>query len=133
MKWGFFVTKQYRAGQFFKLKVTKVRPYGAFVKTVDGVDGLIHISQVMDDVVQNIHHYLSKGQIAKCKIISVNDREGKLHLTLKENEHLQRKSKKKKERSILEIIEETEEYGFESLRERLPIWIKEAKVQMYDC
>lgn len=126
------MTKHYRAGQFVKVKVTNVRPYGAFVKTMDGVEGIIHISEVMDNFVQNIHHYLSKGQIVKCKILAVNDRDGKLNLTLKENEYFKQKCKKKAEKSILDTIEQTEKYGFDSLRQRMPIWIKEAKEQMYD-
>ncbi len=80
------VAKKYRTGQFVKVKVTGIQPYGAFVKTPDNQEGLIHISEVMNDYVHDVNQFLSKGQIVKAKVLSV-DKNGKLNLTLKDNEY----------------------------------------------
>jgi predicted RNA-binding protein with RPS1 domain len=125
------VTKKYRKNQFVKVKVTGIQPYGAFVRTPDNQEGLIHISEVMNDYVHNVSQYLSKGQIVKAKVISVGP-DGKLNLTLKENEYFKNEEKKKDKRSIIEQIKASEEYGFESLRQKMPQWIQEAKMRMQD-
>ena len=105
----------YKIGQHIKVRVTGIQPYGAFVETPNHTEGLIHISEIMDDYVHNLKKFLSEGQIVKAKILSIDD-EGKLNLSLKDNEQ-----------SVLDEIRETEKYGFQTLKERLPIWIKQSK------
>ena len=51
-------------------------------ETPDHTEGLIHISEIMDDYVHNLKKFLSEGQIVKAKILSIDD-EGKLNLSLK--------------------------------------------------
>ena len=94
--------------------MTGIQPYGAFVETPDHTEGLIHISEIMDDYVHNLKKFLSEGQVVKAKILSIDD-EGKLNLSLKEKQ------------SVLDEIRETEKYGFQTLKERLPVWIKQSK------
>ena len=123
------MAKKYRVGQFVKVKVTGIQSYGAFVKTPDNRDGLIHISEVMNDYVHDVNQYLSKGQIVKAKIVSI-DNNGKISLSLKENEYFKNEEKKRDKRSVLEKIKDTEAYGFQSIEERMPGWIKEALARM---
>ena len=123
------MAKKYRVGQFVKVKVTGIQSYGAFVKTPDNRDGLIHISEVMNDYVHDVNQYLSKGQIVKAKIVSI-DEDGKLSLSLKENEYFKNEEKKRDKRSVLEKIRETEKYGFQSIEERMPTWIDDAIARM---
>ncbi|EKU48051.1 S1 domain-containing post-transcriptional regulator Ygs [Staphylococcus massiliensis] len=122
------MNNQYKVGQHVKVRVTGVQPYGAFVETPDNTEGLIHISEVMDDYVHNIKKLLSEGQIVKAKILSI-DHEGKLNLSLKDNDYFKNYERKKSKRSVLEEIEETEVYGFQTLKERLPKWVKQSKQQ----
>ena len=65
--------------------MTGIQPYGAFVETPDHTEGLIHISEIMDDYVHNLKKFLSEGQVVKAKILSIDD-EGKLNLSLKDND-----------------------------------------------
>ena len=123
------MAKHYRVGQFVKVKVTGIQSYGAFVKTPDNREGLIHISEVMDDYVHDIAQFLSKGQIVKAKVISIEDDE-KLNLTLKDNEYFKNEERQKEKKSVLKLIKETEEYGFDSLEQKMPTWIKEAKANI---
>lgn len=125
------MTKKYRKNQFVKVKVTGIQPYGAFVRTPDNQEGLIHISEVMNGYVHDVNQYLSKDQTVKAKIISIGS-SGKLNLTLKENEYFRNIERKKDKRSIIDQIKESEEYGFETLRQKMPQWIQEAKRRMYD-
>lgn len=86
---------KYHKGQFVKVKVTGIQPYGAFVETLDHVEGLIHISEVMNDYIHNLNVFLSVGQIVKAKVLDVSA-DGKLNLTLKENDYFRRQERKKK-------------------------------------
>ncbi len=61
------------------MRVTGIQPYGAFVETPNHTEGLIHISEIMDDYVHTLKKFLSKGQNVKAKIFSIND-EGKLNI-----------------------------------------------------
>lgn len=123
------MAKKYRTGQFVKVKVTGIQPYGAFVKTPDNQEGLIHISEVMNDYVHDVNQFLSKGQIVKAKVLSV-DKNGKLNLTLKDNEYFKNEERKRDRRSVLDQIRDTEKYGFESLRQKMPEWVETAKRRM---
>ena len=79
----------------------------------------------MDDYVHNLKKFLSEGQIVKAKILSIDD-EGKLNLSLKDNDYFKIMNVKRKQ-SVLDEIRETEKYGFQTLEERLPVWIKQSK------
>ncbi|MCU5745956.1 S1 domain-containing post-transcriptional regulator Ygs [Staphylococcus sp. SQ8-PEA] len=121
----------YKVGQHIKVRVTGIQPYGAFVETPDNTEGLIHISEVMDDYVHNLKKFLSIGQIVRAKIISIDD-EGKLNLSLKDNKYFKNYERKKGKRSVLDDIRETEKYGFQTIKERLPVWIEQSKEAIKD-
>jgi general stress protein 13 len=119
----------YKIGQHIKVRVTGIQPYGAFVETPDNTEGLIHISEIMDDYVHNLKKFLSEGQIVRAKVISI-DNEGKLNLSLKDNDYFKNYERKKEKQSVLDEIKETEKYGFQIIKERLPVWIKQSKDDM---
>ncbi|ULG72617.1 S1 domain-containing post-transcriptional regulator Ygs [Macrococcus brunensis] len=116
---------KYHKGQFVKVKVTGIQPYGAFVETLDHVEGLIHISEVMNDYIHNLNVFLSVGQIVKAKVLDVSA-DGKLNLTLKENDYFRRQERKKEKKSVLDEINQEQTIGFESLRQKLPEWINKS-------
>ncbi|WP_414047827.1 S1 domain-containing post-transcriptional regulator Ygs [Macrococcus equi] len=117
------MNKKYKKGQFIKVKVTGIQPYGAFVETENHTEGLIHISEVMNDYVHNLNLFLSVGQIVKAKILDISE-DGKLNLSLKENDYFKRQERKKEKKSVLEELRQPENIGFESLREKLPEWVE---------
>ncbi|GEP83935.1 S1 RNA-binding domain-containing protein [Staphylococcus piscifermentans] len=120
------MNNHYQIGQHVKVKVTGIQPYGAFVETPDNTEGLIHISEIMNDYVHNLNRFLSEGQIVRAKILSI-DEEGKLNLSLKDNDYFKNYERKKEKKSVLDEIKETEKYGFQTLEERLPVWIAQSK------
>lgn len=125
------MNNHYKVGQHIKVRVTGIQPYGAFVETPDNAEGLIHISEIMDDYVHNLKKFLSEGQIVRAKVISI-DEEGKLNFSLKDNDYFKNYERKKEKQSVLDEIKETERYGFQTIKERLPVWIKQSKNAIKD-
>ena len=63
-------------------KITKITGFGAFVELTDGRSGLIHISEIADGFVDDIHRFVTEGQ--EVKVVLVNtDEKGRLSLSLK--------------------------------------------------
>ena len=56
--------------------------FGAFVTILPGKDGLVHISQISDERVENISDKLSEGDSIKVKVLEV-DRQGRIRLSRK--------------------------------------------------
>ena len=125
------MNNHYKVFHHVKVRVTGIQPYGAFVETPDNAEGLIHISEIMDDYVHNLKKFLSEGQIVRAKVISIDD-EGKLNLSLKDNDYFKNYERKKERQSVLDEIKETEKYGFQTIKERLPVWIKQSKNAIKD-
>ncbi len=62
--------------------ITKITGFGAFVELTDGRSGLIHISEIADGFVDDIHRFVTEGQ--EVKVVLVNtDEKGRLSLSLK--------------------------------------------------
>jgi len=74
--------KQYKVGDKLKVVITKIVDFGAFVRIKDQpIDGLIHISEISSQPVNDIHSLLKEGEIKEAKIISIN--EDKISFSLK--------------------------------------------------
>ena len=75
--------KQYNEGDEADAKIVSIMPFGAFAEVFDGVDGLIHISQISLDKVAKPEDVLSVGQTVHVKITEVDDEKRKLSLSIK--------------------------------------------------
>lgn len=64
-------------------KVTRITHFGAFVELPDGVTGLVHISEVDDAYVEDIHQFLKVNDLVTVKVINV-DRDGKIGLSIRQ-------------------------------------------------
>ena len=71
------------AGSIVEGKVTRITGFGAFVELEDGKVGLIHISEVADVYVNDVHDFLSEGDKVQVKVVSVEGN-GKIALSLKQ-------------------------------------------------
>ena len=56
--------------------------FGAFVTLTPGRDGLVHISQLSDERVENVTDVVSEGQVVKVKVLEV-DKQGRIRLSMK--------------------------------------------------
>ena len=73
---------QIEEGSVLRGKVTGIAPFGAFVELEGGKTGLVHISEVSNEYVDDISKHLTAGQSVKVKVISV-DEQGKISLSIK--------------------------------------------------
>ena len=69
-------------GQIYTGKVVNMADFGAFVNFMGARDGLVHISEIMNDRVANVRDVLSEGQQVKVKVLGVDDR-GKVRLSMR--------------------------------------------------
>ncbi|MBP1970376.1 S1 RNA binding domain protein [Virgibacillus natechei] len=63
-------------------KVTGITNFGAFIELEEGKTGLVHISEVADSYVKDIHEHLSVGEEVTVKVINV-EKDGKIGLSIK--------------------------------------------------
>jgi small subunit ribosomal protein S1 len=59
-------------GQIVKGKVTKIASFGAFVELEEGIDGLVHISQISDERVEKVKDVLKPGQEVEARVIKID-------------------------------------------------------------
>ena len=64
-------------------KVSKVASFGAFVELDDGVDGLIHISQISEDRIEKVKDALSVGQEVEARVLKVDRAERRIGLSIR--------------------------------------------------
>lgn len=72
-------------GEIIEGKVTGITKFGAFVSLPDGKNGLVHISEIANTYVNDVHEHVSEGQTVKVKVIGVNEA-GKINLSMKQAE-----------------------------------------------
>ena len=70
-----------QVGSILEGKVTSITKFGAFVALEGGRSGLVHISEIANTFVNDVHDYLQEGQTVKVLVLSTEN--GKLHLSLK--------------------------------------------------
>ncbi len=80
--WYIF-THQYAIGDTASVKIVSLMPFGAFAEIVDGVDGLIHISQIADHKIGKPADCLEVGQTVDAKIIDIDEENQKVSLSIR--------------------------------------------------
>lgn len=76
------ITADVEAGKVYTGKVVKLMDFGAFVNLLPGKDGLLHVSQISEERVQNVGDYLTEGQEVTVIVLEI-DRQGKIKLSMK--------------------------------------------------
>lgn len=82
IEWVKGLTEEPEVGKIYTGKVVTIKDFGAFVNIMPGIDGMLHISQISDQRVENVTDVLSEGQMVNVKLESIDDR-GRLSLTMK--------------------------------------------------
>ncbi|QUI62800.1 polyribonucleotide nucleotidyltransferase [Pseudoalteromonas sp. A22] len=77
------LTAELEVGTLYTGKVIRIVDFGAFVNVLPGKDGLVHISQISEERVNNVSDHLTVGQEVKVKVLEV-DRQGRVRLSIKE-------------------------------------------------
>ncbi len=103
--WVIFESK-YAEGDVVDATVVSITPFGAFANIIEGIDGLIHISQVSDKRVGNVAEVLEVGQTVQAKIVEIDAEKKRVSLSI---------------RALLEenaeVVEEAEEIAEEAVEE----------------
>ena len=76
------ITAEVEVGKIYEGRVAKLMDFGAFVTILPGKDGLVHISQISDERVENVSDKLSEGDVIQVKVLEV-DRQGRIRLSMK--------------------------------------------------
>lgn len=76
------ITADVEVGQVYEGKVVRIMDFGAFVTILPGRDGMVHISQICEERVQNVSDKLAVGDTVKVKVLEI-DKQGRVRLTMK--------------------------------------------------
>ena len=77
------ITAEAEVGAVYTGKVARIVDFGAFITILPGKDGLLHISQIANERVENVGDYLTEGQEVTVKCLDVDQR-GRIKLSIKE-------------------------------------------------
>ena len=77
------IASKYAVGAIVKGKVSKVASFGAFVELEEGVDGLVHISQISDQRIEKVKDALQIGQEVEARVVKVDRGERRIGLSIK--------------------------------------------------
>ncbi len=77
------VAERYQLGQIVEGTITQLTSFGAFARIEDGVEGLIHISEMGDERIQHPREVLSEGQVVQARIIRIDPARKRMGLSLR--------------------------------------------------
>lgn len=97
--------------------VTGIEKYGIFINLDEYYSGLVHISEISNSFVKNIHDYVKVGETIKVKVLEEDEKSHHVKLSIKDIDYQINKKRKNK-------IEETAS-GFSTLKVMLDKWIDE--------
>ena len=81
--WSSDIPGRYQQGQLVKGKVTKITNFGVFVGLEDGLEGLLHISELADHKIENPQDVVNVGDELEVKILRVDTEDRKIGLSRK--------------------------------------------------
>lgn len=121
--------QNYNVGDFIVGTISEIRNYGAVITFDKGYSGFLHIKQVSENYISNLHTYLKQGADIKVKIIEKNEEDNFFRLSLKDVPYNERIifSKPRRHTKI-----NPQEINFEPLKNKLPEWIDEALEEIKD-
>lgn len=76
------ITAEVELNKVYNGKVSRLMDFGAFVTILPGKDGLLHISQISHERVENVTDHLAVGDVVRVRVIEI-DKQGRLRLSVK--------------------------------------------------
>ena len=120
-KWYYFTNDmKYELNQLVIGKVISVKPYAIFLAFEDGIEGLLHISEISNNYIRDIEKFGSVGDEIKVKILSIDKNNGFLRVSLKQVPPEEAFSTHKNEARNIPVLTEN---AFDPLKENLQGWI----------
>jgi len=115
------MTEEDLKGKVVDGDVTNVTNFGAFVRLGNGEEGLVHISEIANEFVQDINQFVAVGDKVKVKVLGTNSK-GKLELSIKQ-------TKEKEAEPALFIHKKTKNSGFE---DKISSFLKRSEEKQID-
>jgi len=78
------VEERYKVGDVVEGTITKLAKFGAFARIDDGIEGLIHLSELADHPIEKPQDVVSEGQQVKLRVIAINSQRRRLGLSLRQ-------------------------------------------------
>lgn len=103
-----------KVGSVVKGEVTGIETYGIFVRMNEKYTGLIHISEVSEKFVKDIHNYANIGEMIFVEIKEIDETNNRCILSIKELNY-----RIDDDRKVKESVR-----GFTPLKQHLPLWIE---------
>ena len=111
---------KYEVGQLVIGTVTNVKPYALFMEFEDGVNGLLHISEISDSFIRDIEKFGTKGDQLKVMIVSIDENNGFLRVSYKKVPSEEAYST---HNNNVRRAPESSDDDFKPLADKLPEWI----------
>jgi len=77
------ITARYRVGSIVTGKVSNITDFGVFVELEPGVEGLVHVSEVSSEKVDDLKSMLEPGQEIQAEVLNIDQEERKISLSMK--------------------------------------------------
>jgi small subunit ribosomal protein S1 len=77
------ITERYTVESLVSGAVTRLTDFGAFIQLEDGVEGLVHISQLSDQRVRTVKDVLHVGQVVQVRVLGVDAAQRRISLSVK--------------------------------------------------
>ena len=77
------IDKKFRIGDLVKGKVSKVANFGAFIELSEEIDGLVHVSQLAEQRVENVKDVVKVGQEVSARVIKIDKEDRRIGLSIK--------------------------------------------------
>lgn len=82
--WIIGITADPEVGKIYEnVKITKMFEFGGLVEFMPGKEGMIHVSEVNDEYVEDVSKFLKEGQLVNTKLLAVDERSGKFKMSMK--------------------------------------------------
>lgn len=123
------MSTKYEVGSVLTGTVKGIQPYGAFVAIDENTQGLVHISEVTHGYVKDVNDHLKIGDEVNVKVLSVDEKSGKISLSIRATEEApavteRPKQQAPKKRQAAVVSTAAPEEGFNTLKDKLQEWIK---------
>lgn len=120
---------EYKIGDIIEGTIINIRDFGAMMIFQDGKRGLLHISEVANVFIRNIHKYLKVGKVYQVKVIGIEE-DGFLKLSMAKI--TEEEKNEYHNNGIKKVKIDPEFIDYSALKERLPEWISKAKGEKND-
>jgi len=119
--------KKYYPGNIVEGKVVGIKPYGVFITLDEETVGLLHISEISDEYVDDINKFVKIGDVLKTKILDIDYNENRAKLSLKA---LKKRNRGRKHKCSLSDERIEVEKEFFAIKVRMQDFVYDAKERL---